>query len=97
MRKPDFFCQAHMVYGRKEVSVLATVTLKEGESQDSLLKRFRKEVMQAMVHLSQRDAADPEAACYPSCPAPAATAGGTTEIRIVTVAKGGPFGQRNQG
>jgi small subunit ribosomal protein S21 len=35
--------------GRREVSLLATVTLKEGESQESLLKRFRKEVMQERI------------------------------------------------
>ncbi|HSJ53931.1 MAG TPA: 30S ribosomal protein S21 [Anaerolineae bacterium] len=31
------------------MSVLATVTLKDGESQESLLKRFRKEVMQERI------------------------------------------------
>lgn len=31
------------------MSVLASVTLKEGESQDSLLKRFRKEVMRERI------------------------------------------------
>jgi len=35
--------------GRRGVSLLATVTLKEGESQESLLKRFRKEVMQERI------------------------------------------------
>jgi small subunit ribosomal protein S21 len=34
---------------RKEVSGLATVTLRDGESQESLLKRFRKEVMQERI------------------------------------------------
>jgi small subunit ribosomal protein S21 len=34
---------------RKEVSVLATVTLRDGESQENLLKRFRKEVMQERI------------------------------------------------
>jgi small subunit ribosomal protein S21 len=33
----------------KEVSRLATVTLRDGESQESLLKRFRKEVMQERI------------------------------------------------
>jgi len=31
------------------VSVLATVTLREGESQENLLKRFRKSVMQERI------------------------------------------------
>lgn len=46
-----FFCleQVHESSGGKEVSVLATVTLKDGESQESLLKRFRKEVMQERI------------------------------------------------
>jgi small subunit ribosomal protein S21 len=34
---------------RKEVSTLATVTLKDGESQESLLKRFRKQVMKDRI------------------------------------------------
>ena len=33
----------------KEVSVLATVTLRDGESQEALLKRFRKSVMQDRI------------------------------------------------
>jgi small subunit ribosomal protein S21 len=54
MRKPGFLYLAHGVHrhrfgDRKEVRVLATVTLKEGESQESLLKRFRKEVMQERI------------------------------------------------
>jgi small subunit ribosomal protein S21 len=46
-----FLCRAQMYEpsGGKEVSVLATVTLKDGESQESLLKRFRKEVMQERI------------------------------------------------
>ena len=42
----------HVTYDlscRKEVSGLATVTLRDGESQESLLKRFRKEVMQERI------------------------------------------------
>jgi small subunit ribosomal protein S21 len=39
----------HDLSGRRGVSLLATVTLKEGESQESLLKRFRKEVMQERI------------------------------------------------
>ena len=35
--------------GRKEVSGLATVSLRDGESQENLLKRFRKEVMQERI------------------------------------------------
>jgi small subunit ribosomal protein S21 len=31
------------------VSVLATVTLRDGESQEALLKRFRKEVMKERI------------------------------------------------
>ncbi|HFD39744.1 MAG TPA: 30S ribosomal protein S21 [Anaerolineae bacterium] len=34
---------------QKEVNSLATVTLREGESQESLLKRFRKSVMQERI------------------------------------------------
>ena len=34
---------------RKEVEVLATVKLREGESQEALLKRFRKSVMQERI------------------------------------------------
>lgn len=33
----------------KEVSGLATVTLRDGESQDALLKRFRKQVMKDRI------------------------------------------------
>jgi len=46
-----FFCpgQVQQSSGRREVRVLATVTLKDGESQESLLKRFRKEVMQERI------------------------------------------------
>jgi small subunit ribosomal protein S21 len=33
----------------KEVNLLARVTLREGESQDALLKRFRKTVMQERI------------------------------------------------
>ena len=46
-----FFCpvQVHESSGGKEVILLATVTLKDGESQESLLKRFRKEVMQERI------------------------------------------------
>lgn len=39
----------HDSSGGKEVRVLATVSLKDGESQESLLKRFRKEVMQERI------------------------------------------------
>jgi small subunit ribosomal protein S21 len=54
MCKPGFLCLVHGVQRHrfgdgKEVIVLATVTLKEGESQESLLKRFRKEVMQERI------------------------------------------------
>jgi small subunit ribosomal protein S21 len=33
----------------KEVNLLATVTLRDGESQDALLKRFRKSVMNERI------------------------------------------------
>jgi small subunit ribosomal protein S21 len=33
----------------KEVNVLASVTLRDGESQEALLKRFRKSVMQDRI------------------------------------------------
>jgi small subunit ribosomal protein S21 len=36
-------------FARKEVEVLATVTLRDGESQEALLKRFRKEVMKERI------------------------------------------------
>ncbi len=34
---------------QKEVNSLATVTLREGESQESLLKRFRKSAMHERI------------------------------------------------
>ncbi len=36
-------------FAKREVKVLATVSLKEGESQENLLKRFRKEVMKERI------------------------------------------------
>ncbi|MGD8623529.1 MAG: 30S ribosomal protein S21 [Anaerolineae bacterium] len=45
---PGFFFPADLS-GRREVRRLATVTLRDGESQESLLKRFRKEVMQERI------------------------------------------------
>jgi small subunit ribosomal protein S21 len=53
--EPGFVCPASELDGcmlsgsGKEVRVLATVTLREGESQESLLKRFRKSVMQERI------------------------------------------------
>jgi len=38
-----------LFFARKEVDVLATVTLRDGESQEALLKRFRKEVMKERI------------------------------------------------
>jgi small subunit ribosomal protein S21 len=54
MRRPGVFCgvgkaRSKLIGDRKEVSVLATVSLRDGESQESLLKRFRKEVMQERI------------------------------------------------
>jgi small subunit ribosomal protein S21 len=43
------FCAQRGFEGGKGVNDLATVTLREGESQESLLKRFRKEVMQERI------------------------------------------------
>jgi small subunit ribosomal protein S21 len=43
-----FLCPLRFNDG-KEVSTLATVTLKDGESQESLLKRFRKQVMKDRI------------------------------------------------
>jgi small subunit ribosomal protein S21 len=43
------FLRPPISYDRKEVSTLATVTLKDGESQESLLKRFRKQVMKDRI------------------------------------------------
>jgi small subunit ribosomal protein S21 len=46
MSEPGFLCPR--TYGR-EVNSLATVSLKEGESQENLLKRFRKQVMKERI------------------------------------------------
>jgi small subunit ribosomal protein S21 len=37
------------IWYREEVNLLATVTLRDGESQEALLKRFRKSVMQDRI------------------------------------------------
>jgi len=38
-----------LFFARKEVDGLATVHLRDGESQEALLKRFRKEVMKERI------------------------------------------------
>jgi len=52
--KPVFLCLARVVDWQtfdngKEVNLLASVTLREGESQEALLKRFRKSVMNERI------------------------------------------------
>lgn len=51
---PDFCMSCagglgRLFFAKKEVDVLATVTLRDGESQEALLKRFRKEVMKERI------------------------------------------------
>jgi small subunit ribosomal protein S21 len=45
--QPFFYCLKF--FSRKEVSELATVVLRSNESQDQLLKRFRKKVAKSGV------------------------------------------------
>lgn len=51
-KQAGFFCALvrwQRSDNRKEVNGLATVTLRDGESQEGLLKRFRKSVMQERI------------------------------------------------
>jgi small subunit ribosomal protein S21 len=49
VHQPGFFLEALNCLRRKEVRYLATVTLRPNESQEQLLKRFRKKVAKSGI------------------------------------------------